>query len=56
MGLSLEVAGEWVRGCISERELVKLSALIESRLAELAAKDRAKVAKRARLCVKANVK
>lgn len=47
MGLSVETAGDFVRSCISEKDLRKLASAIELRLAELAAKERTKAAKRA---------
>lgn len=47
MGLSAETAGDFVRSCISEKDLRKLASAIELRLSELAAKERTKAAKRA---------
>lgn len=48
MGLSAETATEWVRGCISEKELRRVAAAIDARLAALDAKAKAKAAKRAK--------
>ena len=48
MGLSAETATEWVKGCISEKELQRLAVAIDARLAALDAKGKAKAAKRAK--------
>lgn len=48
MGLSWETATEWVKGCISEKELRRVAAAIEARLVALDAKAKAKAAKRAK--------
>ncbi len=48
MGLSAETAAEWVRGCVSEKELRRVAAAIESRLATLDAKAKAKASKQAK--------
>lgn len=48
MGLSAETATEWVRGCINEKELRRVAAAIEARLATLDAKAKAKATKRAK--------
>lgn len=48
MGLSAETATEWVRGCVSEKQLRQVAAAIDARLAALVAKEKAKAAKRAK--------
>ena len=48
MGLSAETATEWVKGCTSEKELRRVAAAIDNRIAELDAKAKAKAAKRAK--------
>ena len=48
LGLSWETASEWVKGCISEKELRRVAAAIEARLVALDAKAKAKAAKRAK--------
>jgi hypothetical protein len=48
MGVSWETATDWVKTCISEKELRRVAAAIEARLAALDAKAKAKAAKRAK--------
>ena len=48
MGLSAEVCESFIRECIKPKELQRMAAAIEARLAALDAKAKAKAAKRAK--------